>query len=139
MVSQQTQTFNQRLQRTRRAREIKGDEYDFIALVDDEEEVTQPDHGSEIHIGHYGPVPKVIPTHDSGSVPSVEIEETTAERCVICGRPPGVVSAPGADRFDLGVKHALNRLGKLLIDHGIPKDEADAIVQRLTRADVELP
>jgi len=77
---------------------------------------------------------------DSGAVPrTVILDPTTDQRCSLCGRPPGVVSAPGVDRFDLGVMHALNRLGCLLQKYGATRDEADAIVERLRAADVELP
>ena len=105
-------------------------EYASIALVDDEEENTKPDHSTDcLNISQFGPVPKVQ-----------VVEDPTAERCITCGRHPGVVSAPGADRFDLGVKHALNRMYKLLRKStGCTQEEAKAIVLKLRADDVELP
>ncbi len=76
-----------------------------------------------------------------GALPQHEVtEDCTAERCAGCGRGPGVVSAPGVDRFDLGAKHCLNRLSKLIQrETGASQQEAEAIVLRLQAADVELP
>ena len=75
-----------------------------------------------------------------GALPQqVVADHTTDARCALCGRPPGVVSAAGVDRFDLGVAHALNRLSRLLQKYGATQDEAEAIVLRLRAVDVELP
>ena len=64
-----------------------------------------------------------------GALPQVEAPpDTTAQHeitCEGCGRPPGPVAAPGVLVFDLGVKHCLNRLSKLLQRVGASKDEAD--------------
>jgi hypothetical protein len=110
-------------------REFTNPEYESIALVDDIEEITPVDHDSEIDVTTFGPVPKII-----------MVDHTTAPRCITCGRGPGVVSAPGIDRFDLGVKHALNRLSRLLQERtGCNQAEAESIVLKLRASDVELP
>ncbi len=106
-------------------------EFDSIALVDDEEEDTKPGNIPDecINVSQFGPVPQVK-----------MVDETTAERCLSCGRAPGVVSAPGVDRFDLGAKHVLNRLVKLLKKKtGCSQEEAEAIVLKLRADDVEIP
>jgi hypothetical protein len=84
--------------------------------------------------------PEATVTSIHGPVPHKRIEdETTTERCVVCGRRPGAVVLPNEDRFEYGVKHALGRLALLMQGKGIPKDEADSIVAALRAADVELP
>jgi len=105
-------------------------EYESMVIDDDREEDTKPNHSPDcINVTHFGPVPQVVMVDDS-----------TAERCLQCGRAPGVVSAPGADRFDLGVAHAMNRLSRLLVrTTGCTVEEAHAIVLKLRADDVELP
>ncbi len=73
---------------------------------------------------------------DYGSIPYAEQEEEpTAERCTTCGRGPGVVSAPGVDRFDLGIAYAYNQLYELMREFGIGAEEAASIVLRMRRHD----
>lgn len=71
-----------------------------------------------------------------GNVPEGLMEEKTAERCVMCGRG----STSDSSHFDLGVRHALERLGVLLVHRaGTSQEEADAILAKLRSSDVELP
>lgn len=106
-----------------------------MSLIDDREEDTAVDLLHEVldsvnaHIMFQGNVPQVKIT-----------EETTTERCMVCGRKPGVVVASQEDRFESGMKHALERLKDLMQKRGgVPRDEAEAIVARLSASDVELP
>jgi hypothetical protein len=50
----------------------------------------------------------------------------------------GPVAVPGVSLFDLGIKHCLNRLVKLIQTTGISLGEARAIVLKLQSRDVEL-
>ncbi len=72
----------------------------------------------------------------AGAFPHEVVEEDcTLERCVGCGRGPGVVSAPGADRFDVGLAHAYNNMYDLMCAEGIESEQAQAIVFKLQEKD----
>ena len=91
-----------------------------VSVVDAEEDVTVPG----------GAAPQEsLPTD----------EDVTAERCIVCWRPPGAVVSRNSDSFTFGVNHVFERLSGLLQQHGVPPDEADAIVRKLRASDVELP
>ncbi len=87
---------------------------------------------------------RVVPTPTSvGALPGQVINDQTTSQhdicCEGCGRPPGPVAVQGVPLFDLGVKHCLNRLAKLIASvPGMSQGEANAIVLKLTRDDVEL-